>query len=100
MRLEPEARTAELLEVALRLAAADGWRKLTHSVIARAAGVSQGLVVARLGTMEQVRRSVMRLAVKRRTVAVVAEGLAVRDRHAMKADAELRALAAEWVRAA
>ena len=99
MRLDPEKRTDELIEVALKLAAAEGWRKLTHAAVARAAGVSQGLVVARLGTMDQVRRAVMRAAVRQRIVSVVAEGLAVRDKHAAKADEELRALAAEWVRA-
>ena len=96
----PEVRTARLIDVALGLAAADGWRSLTRERIALAAGVSPALVSARLGTMEQLRRSVMRAAVRQRVVAVVAEGLALRDKHAMAADEELRALAAEWVRQA
>lgn len=95
--MTPNDRTRELLAVALRLAAADGWRSLTRESIALAAGVSPGLVSARLGTMEQLRRSVMRAAVTQRCVAVVAQGLAMRDKQALKADAELRALAAAWV---
>ena len=95
-----DLRTVELIDVALRLAAADGWRALTRERIAVAAGVSPALVSARLGTMDQMRRSVMRAAVKQRVVAVVAEGLALRDKHAMAADESLRALAAEWVRRA
>lgn len=95
-----DLRTVELIDVALRLAAADGWRSLTRERIAVAAGVSPALVSARLGTMDQMRRSVMRAAVKQRVVAVVAEGLALRDKHAMAADESLRALAAEWVRRA
>lgn len=90
-------RTRDLLAVALRLAAADGWRALTRDGIARAAGVSYALVTVRLGTMDAIRRAVMRLAVKERCVAVVAEGLVAGDKHARKADAELRALAAAWV---
>lgn len=90
-------RTAELLAVALRLAAADGFRTLTRDAIALAAGVSPGLVSARLGTMDQMRRSVMRQAVTQRCVPVVAQGLAVRDRQALKADEQLRAAAAAWV---
>ncbi len=90
-------RTRQLLNVALRLAAADGWNSLTRDGIARAAGVSYALVTHRLGTMDAVRRSVMRLAVKERCVCVVAQGLAARDRQAVKADAELRAAAAAWV---
>jgi AcrR family transcriptional regulator len=94
----PELRTAQLIDVALALAATDGLRQLTRERIAQTAGVSPALVSARLGTMEQLRRSVMRAAVRQRVVPVVAEGLAVRDKHAQAADEELRALAAEWVR--
>lgn len=99
-RLNPADRTRQLLDVALRLAAGEGWRCITHDSIAVAAGVSRSLVVARLGTMDQVRRSVMRAAVRERCVRVVAEGLAASDKHACKADADLRALAGEWVRGA
>jgi hypothetical protein len=49
--------------------------------------------------MDAMRRSVMRAAVARRCVGVVAQGLAVRDKHAGKADKELRALAAAYVAA-
>jgi len=99
-RCDPNDRHAELLAVALRLAAADGWKTLTHNAVATAAGVSQGLVVARLGTKQQMLRDVMRAAVRERVVRVVAEGLAAGDRQAKRADAGLRALAGEWVRSA
>jgi AcrR family transcriptional regulator len=95
--LTPPDRTRALLAVALKLAAADGWSKLTREAIALAAGVSPGLISARLGTMDALRRSVMRAAVRERCVAVVAQGLAVRDKQAMRADPALRAAAAAWV---
>lgn len=98
--ISPDLRTAALLDIALGLAAADGWRALTRDAIARAAGVSTGLVSARLGTMDSLRRSVMRLAVQRRVVSVVAEGLVSRHPAALKADAGLRELAVAWVVAA
>lgn len=99
-RMDPKRRTDELLAVALRLAAARGWRTLTHAAVAQAAGVSQGLVVARLGTKHQMLRAVMRRAVSEGIVAVVAEGLAVKDKHALRADEALRERAAAWVRCA
>lgn len=99
LKLDASARTAGLLDSALALAAAEGWSNLTRDGIARVAGVSNGLVTQRLGTMDAIRRSVMRAAVKQRCVAVVAEGLALRDRQALRADGELRELAAAWVRA-
>lgn len=95
--LNPSVRTDQLLDVALRVAAADGLRTLTRDELAHAAGVSPGLISARLGTMDAMRRSVMRAAVTRRCVPVVAEGLAMRDKHAMRADAALRAECAAWV---
>lgn len=100
MRLDPTVRTEQLLEVALAQATVHGWRGITHDLIATAAGVSRGLVVARLGTMEQIRRSVMRAAVRERCARVVAEGLAAGDKHARKADPALRELAAAYVRQA
>jgi AcrR family transcriptional regulator len=95
--LNPTDRTEQLLAVALRQAAAHGWRSITRESIAAAAGVSPALVSARLGTMDALRRSVMRAAVRERCVPVVAEGLALRDRHALRADTGLRELAAAWV---
>jgi len=98
-RLDPKDRTRQLLDAALALAARDGWANLTRDGIAVAAGVSFALVTQRLGTMDQIRRSVMRLAVQRRVVAVVAEGLARKDKHAARADEALRAECAAWVAA-
>ena len=96
-RQHPNDRTRELLVVALKLAERTGWRTLTRDAIAEAASVSPGLVSARLGTMDDMRRSVMRLAVRERCLPVLAEGLAVRDRHALKADDALRQAAAAWM---
>lgn len=93
-------RTAQLLAAALYLAARGGLDCLTHAAIAYQASVSPGLVVARLGTARQIRRSVMRAAVDRRILPIVAEGLALRDPHALRADLALRLAAAELVRTA
>lgn len=96
-RLAPADRTRDLLAVALELAAASGWRTLTRDAVAAAAGVSGGLVTQRLGTMDALRRSVMRKAVADRCVAVVAEGLVAGDKHARKADESLVKAAQEWM---
>jgi AcrR family transcriptional regulator len=94
-RLDPDARADQLLDVALDLAASTGWATLTHAAVAARAGVSQGLVVARLGTKPDMLRSVMRRAVLRDNVRVVAEGLARGDRHARRASPALREAAAK-----
>ena len=100
MRLDPKGRTNELLDVALQIAERTGWRNLTHASAAAAAGVSNGLVVARLGTKTELLRDVMRRAVNRGVVPVVAEGLAVGDKHAKRAGEALREAAAQHVRSA
>ena len=98
--LKPDVRANELLDVALDLAARTGWRSLTHTSVAQAAGVSPALVVLRLGTKTELLRDVMRRAVNRGVVPVVAEGLAVGDKHAKRAGEALREAAAQHVRSA
>lgn len=98
--LKPDVRANELLDVALDLAARTGWRSLTHTSVAQAAGVSPALVVLRLGTKTELLRDVMRRAVNRGVVPVVAEGLAVGDKHAKRASEALREQAAQHVRSA
>lgn len=96
-RTNPAVRTEQLLQAALELAQVRGWAKMTRECIAMAANVSPALVSARLGTMTELRRSVMRAAVKQRVACVVAEGLVAGDRHARAADVELKKAAAEFV---
>lgn len=93
VRMKPADRTQLLLDVAVQLAQRHGLANLTRDQIAEAAGVAQGLVTTRLGTMAEMRRAVMRQAVKREILSIVAEGLATRNEHALKAPPALRAKA-------
>jgi len=93
----PKNRTRELLAHALLVARDAGLQSMTRQAIADHAGVSEGLVTARLGTMAAIRRDVMRAAVRESCVEVVAQGLALRDPHALKAPADLKARAAEYL---
>lgn len=85
-----KARTEELLAVALTVAAEHGYNRMTRDQIAAAAHVSPALVSARLGTMDAMRRSVMRAAVKGNVLKVIAQGVLARDRHALAAPIELQ----------
>jgi AcrR family transcriptional regulator len=89
-RLPPKDRTKILLDVATKLAAEHGWLGVTRQQIAHAADVSPALVSARLGTMENLRRSVMRHAIATEALPIIAEGLVARDRLALKAPQALR----------
>jgi len=93
-RLPPDVRGAQLLDVAIALATKHGLANITRDQIAETAGVAQGLVSLRLGTMDKMRRAVMRNAVSREILPIIAEGLASRDRFAMGAPEALRKRAA------
>lgn len=88
--LAAKDRTEQLLEAALAVAERDGFSNLRRDAIAAKAGVNGSLVSLRLGTMDAVRRAVMRRAIKERRLSIVAQGLAIKDRHALKAPQDLR----------
>jgi len=85
-----EIRKEAILESALAMAAKHGYHQMTRQQIAEHAKVSPALVSHYLGTMDAMRRDVMRHAVRCGNLAVIAQGLALRDRHALKASAELQ----------
>ena len=93
-RLDPKLRKAQILDAALAVAGVQGTDRITFKDVAAVSNTSIGLVIHYFGTMTALRRAVMRAAVKREDVAIVARGLATRDPHAAKAGPELRAAAA------
>lgn len=95
IRMNPDERRAEVLAAALRTAAAVGLSRMTREEIAKAAGCTPGLVSARLGTMRKIRDEVMHQAVKQEVLPVIAEGIALRHPHALKAPADLQKKAAQ-----
>lgn len=96
-RASKELRKGHLLAVALHMARSAGYQKVTRSAIAETAGVSVGLVNRYFGTMQQLRRDVMREAVRSGAADVVAQGLAVGDAQAAKAPDELKEQAARAI---
>lgn len=98
-RLPPNDRRALVLEAALTTAERSGYNRMTREGIAKRAGVSPSLVSLYLGTMPTLRHTVMREAVKREIVPIVATGLADGNREAHRAGPALRALAAAHLNA-
>jgi AcrR family transcriptional regulator len=96
--MQTEDRTRELTKAALNCAKRTGFTAVTRDAIAAEAGVSNALVTVRMGTMREVKRAIMRAAIDSACLKVIAEGLAVNDRHARKAPQELKDAAAAWVR--
>ena len=91
--LTPDERKQQrqaILDVAVELARETGYNKITREQIADAAGVSPALVSNYLDTMPSLRRDVMRRAVTREVLAVIGQGIAARDPHALRAPEELK----------
>ena len=94
-KLKPSDRIAQILSAALVVASKVGYARLTRADIAERASVPASLISYHLGTMPALRRQIMREAVRVGCLPVIAQGLAIRDRHALKAPADVRQRAVE-----
>lgn len=94
-RRNPKIRKAELLEAALTVARTKGFEHMTRDAIADEAGVSFGLVGRYLGTMNRLKQTVMRAAIKQEILEIVAYGIYAKDKQALKAPDSLKARAFE-----
>lgn len=83
-RLKPALRKEAILNAAIELAEADGLQRITRDRVAAAAGVSMGLVSHYYKTVPQLRRDIMRRAISQDCYGVIAQGLILRDKHALK----------------
>lgn len=86
-------RTDHILGVAMDVSERDGFTKLSRATVAEDCGISESLIAYHFGTMLEFRRTIMRHAIKHERLRIIAEGLAVRDIHAVKAPDELKARA-------
>jgi AcrR family transcriptional regulator len=92
-KMQAKDREQQILSASLTVAETAGYNRVTLDQIAKAAGVSKALPLAYFGTMNGWRRKVMREAIRRRNLRVVAQGLAAGDPHAKKAPDDLKAAA-------
>ena len=86
-------RRDEVLTVALQLATDVGYKQVTRKLISNRIGITEQAIQHHIGTMEKLRRDIMRAAIRTECLPVIAQGMASRDPHAMKADDALKAKA-------
>lgn len=93
-RLKPDDRKLQILRAALVVASKDGGLStLSRQSVAAEAGCAESLVSRYFGTMIEFKRTIMRAAVHNQILPVIAQGLAMGDKHAQKADPELKSKA-------
>lgn len=89
-KLDAKARQTQILTSALALATKSGYSGLMRTEIAAHAGVAPSLISYHFSTMPDLLRAVMREAVRTECLPVIAQGVAARNPHALKAPSELR----------
>jgi AcrR family transcriptional regulator len=88
-----------ILDVAIMLSLRSGYHNLTRQTIAAEAGVATGTVSYHFGAMEKLRDAVMREAIRKRYLLIVAQGLTNANWYAQNAPEELRKAAAKFLAA-
>lgn len=89
-RLDPEVRKPLIVEAAAFIAQRDGFYNFTRDAVASKADISSGLVTKHFGTMQALRRDVMRYAIRNGVLSIIAQGLAAQDVQAKKAPDALK----------
>lgn len=92
-----EKSKSDIIEASLQLALEIGYHKLRRDNIAAKAEVSQGLIRYHFGTVEKLRREVMREAIRKKLIPIVAQGIAMRDINALKAPLSLKKQATKYL---
>lgn len=90
IKLEKNARVAQILAAALDLAARVGYANVTRDAVAQRLGIASSLIPYHIGTMTAFRRAMVREAIRTECLPVIAQAVAAKDKHAQKAPEELR----------
>lgn len=83
-------REEEILAAAVTASEVKGYQNITREDVAKLAGCSPALITARFSTMPQLRRAIMRAAVRLEVLPIILQGIAAGDPHARKAPEELK----------
>ena len=90
-------RKDQILNVAICLSKTHGYHKITREAIAHHADVSASLVSRYFNTMNQLRRTIIRAAIKQKIPEIIAQGIANRDARVQDIPDELRAKALQLI---
>lgn len=99
IRMKPAERKEAILQAAMTAAAAHGFANVRQKDIAEVANCSYGTVSLYFNTMPQMRRAIMRCAIKTDNIAIIAQGYRIEDSDAKKACAASPELKAKVVAA-
>jgi AcrR family transcriptional regulator len=90
-RKQPKERKDQLLTEALILSKELGYSHITRDGVANRAGVSYGLVTRYFDSIDNLKRLVMKKAIKEEVVEIIAQGLVRKDPLTKKLNPQLKA---------
>lgn len=96
-RMTPELRKKFIVEQGLNLARQSHYLVFTRAELANQCQVSPGLINAYFGGIDELRAAVLELAIKRKTVEVVAQALALHSPMVKNIDDELKQKAIAYI---
>lgn len=73
-----ENRDKRMMDAAISLSEEDSYQWITREAVAARAGVSPGTISHHFGSMANLKRAVLREAIKRRALKIIAEGAGCR----------------------
>lgn len=89
-RLNPDERYKQLLESAVAIAEENGFNQMTHALVATKSSVSKATVFKYFETISKLRDEVMRVAISRELLPVIAAGVVSRNEVALVAPESLK----------
>lgn len=89
-RFKPEVRREQILQAAMLLASQHWYNTLTRSMVADAAQCSEATVSHYFGTMNQLRKYIMRHAVKNGLLKIIGQGVVHNDPIALRVSEEIQ----------
>lgn len=94
-RLNPDVRKENILDAAATVATANGYKHITRDLVAKEAGVSAGLVTTYFNTMPQLRRDLIRYAIRNNLQKIIAQAVVNNDPQTAKLTTEQKQKALE-----
>jgi AcrR family transcriptional regulator len=90
IRKHKKIRKEMILCTAIEMSLKVGYQHLIRDKVAKKAGISGALVNKYFGTIETLKKEVLRVAIEKGIIEIVAQGLGMRDPDALKAPEEIK----------
>lgn len=89
-RLVPKVRKEQILNATIELAISIGYKNITRLAIANSLNINESLVSHYFGTMKELKTKILRVAIRKEILSIIAQGIVAEDPLALKAPEALK----------